>query len=136
MVTHSSYYAKVLEQAKPGSGMRMIYETNLEKVEGDVGVALDRVIDEPKTLMFYGSNLVFTGERKRKLALIKELVLDYYHTTIGALALQRDSEFLQLFNHYTLKAYMVFNVSFFSCCLPVWPAGLPGRAQATQADNS
>ena len=85
--------------------MRMIYETNLEKVEGDVGVSLDRVLDHPKTLMFFGYGLVSKDpERKRKLTLTQELVLDYYHTSIGGLALQKDSEFLQLFNHYTLKA--------------------------------
>ena len=76
MVTHSSYYASVLKRAKPGTGMRMIYETNLEKVEGDVEVSLDRVLDDPKakTLMFFGSGLVSRDpERKRKLTLTKEL---------------------------------------------------------------
>ena len=83
----------------------MIYDTNLVKVEGDVGDSLDRVLDHPKTLMFFGSGLVSEDpERKRKLTLTQELVLDYYHTSIGGLALQKDSEFLQLFNHYTLKA--------------------------------
>ena len=85
--------------------MRMIYDTKLEKVEGHVTDTLDRVINEPKTLMFYGSGLVSeVPETRRKLTLTQELVLDYYHTSIGGLALQKDSEFLQLFNHYTLKA--------------------------------
>ena len=75
------------------------------KVEGHVTDTLDRVIYEPKTLMFYGSGLVSEDpETRRKLTLTQELVLDYYHTSIGGLALQKDSEFLQLFNHYTLKA--------------------------------
>ena len=95
VVVSSSYYAYILSKAKPGSGMRMTYETNFEQKKNS-WEAMEAVLDDPKTLMFWGSNIVSSNTTwKKRLTQVVELSMDNLYFTLAGLGLQQDSEFLQ-----------------------------------------
>ena len=103
VVTMSPYHEYILASSKPGSAMLEVHNTQFEmkKDKDDVLNAMIQKADS-KTL-YYGPNawLIKHSPETHKLVFVE---LDGSVTTIGGFALQKDSEFLQIFNHYILKA--------------------------------
>ena len=105
VVTNSPYYANLLKRAKLGTAMNTVYNNRFEMKE-TFEEALEEVVKDPKTL-FYSTKALLRGTRLEK-ALVRQtfpLNMDDGVNVFATLALQKDSEFLQLFNHYILKAY-------------------------------
>ena len=92
VVVGNKYYTNILATAKPGSGMRRVFESgsNFKEMES-ANAAIEEAKTVPNTLFFYGVNP--KGRGKKGLTL--KLYLDNYYTLQAALALQKDSEFLQ-----------------------------------------
>ena len=106
VVTYSPYYERILKSAKPGSAMNYVYNNHFKMNQGFRGEISEEVVGDPKAL-FYGPKAVRRNSRFN-LRLFRQtfpLNMDdavYQSNTLG---LQKDSEFLQLFNHYIMKAY-------------------------------
>ena len=103
VVAHSSYYARILSRAEPGSGMRRTYETNFEQKK-NITEAMDEVLNVPKTLILLSRSIVTNNpERKRRLDQMFPLSIDDSSYSSAGLALQKDSEFLQGGNQIDFK---------------------------------
>ena len=111
VITMANYYENVLASAKPGSAMLEVYNNNFEKqTELDNSIqGLRKVLEDPdsKTLMFASPDSYIPTNPSEKAITDKTFPLKKLDDTlysIGTLALQKDSEFHQIFNHYILKA--------------------------------
>ena len=95
VVTDSPYYKGILSKAKPGTAMHTVYQNQFEATK-NMKDSLEKVIKQPKTLYY--------TERDKNLGKdTMHLTMDDAVFGDGSLALQKNSEFLQLFNHYILK---------------------------------
>ena len=91
VVVGTAYYARLFSTAKPGSGMRRIYESGLFKEYENAKEAIEDAENTPKTLLYYG-----VARRARGIGnLTLNLPLDSYLTQIAGFGFQKDSEFLQ-----------------------------------------
>ena len=91
VVVGTAYYARLFSTAKPGSGMRRIYESGLYVEYENIGEALKDAENTPKTLLYYLRN-----PRSRGLGnLTLNLPLDSYLKTFAGFGFQKDTEFLQ-----------------------------------------
>ena len=114
VITYSSFYKSLLEKSKPGSAKYEVFNHHFEiigkgqdayedKIEAYKVVIQD---SESKTLFFKMDILVSrTDEEKVLTDQLFALKIDDSLRVIGGFALQNDSEFLQLFNYYIMKAY-------------------------------
>ena len=91
MVVGTAHYARLFSTAKPGSGMRRIYESGLYVEYENIGEALKDAENTPKTLLYYGVNPRIRGIGN----LTENLRLDSYFRVLGGFGFQKDSEFLQ-----------------------------------------
>ena len=104
VITASAYYENMLARSKPGSAMLEVFKSHLE------GESHYKNEDEVMKAMIQDSTALYYGSFK----LIAKLVPTETHQefsvqcadspyALGALALQKDSEFLQIFNHHIVK---------------------------------
>ena len=107
--TTSSYYTSILADAPPGSAKNIVYKMHFEQLPVDAKAAL-KLISEPNTLWFdeklslvSGPNTAF--DELSALSQVHTLKMDDEIYAIGTLALQKESEFLEIFNHYILKQH-------------------------------
>ena len=107
VVTWSPYYANFLASSEPGSAKFEVHSNRFE-MKNDPKEALIAVIEDPdsKTLFMGTQNILIPANPSEKKILDRVFALKmddsiYASTT---LTLQKDSEFLQIFNHYILKA--------------------------------
>ena len=113
VICQSTYYENVLATAKPGSAMLEVYDNHFDKKEEeDMDNSIEglrEVIQDPesKTLM-YASPDSYMPKTPAEKAVTDQIFplkkLDDTLYSIGTLALTKDSEFHQIFNHYILKA--------------------------------
>ena len=110
VVGGSSFSMHILANAKPGTAMREVYENYGETISLDGSVRNKRisilmeVIKDPKRLLYAQAPMLPRSQSERKLLdQILELKMDDVNSGYATLALQRDSEFLPLFNHYIMK---------------------------------
>ena len=101
VTTGSSYFKSVLATAKIGTAKHHVYKTDIEDIDdadlnGDINVM--EAISKPKTL-YYGSTAEALGSDN-----LVSLKMDDEYRAQGGLVVQRDSEFLEIFNYYVLKA--------------------------------
>ena len=104
VITASAYYENILARSKPGSAMLEVFKSHFE------GESHYKNEDEVMKAMIRDSKALYYGSFK----LIAKLVPTETHQefsvqcddcaySLVALALQKDSEFLQIFNHHILK---------------------------------
>ena len=114
VVAVSTFAEKILANSEPGSAKHEVHKSNFEliKTEGKVlsgDKVLKAVVHDPhaKTLFYGNPEALITNKPHRKVLTDQmfALKMDDAVYSIGTLALQKDSEFLQLFNHYILKAF-------------------------------
>ena len=107
VISYSPYFGNILASSKPGSAKLEVYNYHFEmKKDGDE--AMNAVIQdsESKTLFYsYPSYLMpVTPSEKMLTDQLFALKMDDYVYGFTGLGLPKDSEFLQIFNHYILKA--------------------------------
>ena len=115
VVAVSAYYEKKLANSEPSSAKHEVHKSNFEllKSEGEEYAgekAITAVVNDPdaKTLMYSTPETLSghtTPHRKALTDQMFALKMDDAVYSIATLALQKDSEFLQIFNHYILKAF-------------------------------
>ena len=116
VVVLSPYYEKFLANSEPSSAKNEVFKSRykLLKSQGEM-VAADRVlhavVNDPhgKTLLYGNPAALIPSDSKPHRNILKNqmfaLKMDDSVYTIATLALQKDSEFLQIFNYYILKAF-------------------------------
>ena len=106
VITHSRYYEDKLAMSKPGSAKLEVFD-NLYEFKKDYTEALNEVIqDSDSKTLLYADPLVIIRE-KILTDQVYAIKMDDSVYGVGGLALQKDSEFLEIFNHYILKAMEV-----------------------------
>ena len=109
VVTWSGYYRRILAGSKEGSAKLEVYKNRFEYIN-DAKEAKRAVLADPnlKTLL-YARDIALIPRGTDPITKIQNnklfvLEMDDSVYTHAALALQKDSEFLQIFNHYILRA--------------------------------
>ena len=110
VVVGSEYYANLFAQGRLGSSVRKIYDTHvLSQEEFSDAYAFKKITKEPKTFAFMGLENTYSSPEAKKTLLTHDflrLKLDVkLSANCGGQALHKDSEFLSLFNHFTLKEH-------------------------------
>ena len=104
---------RMLQAAKPGSAKNIVFKSYTKRSDPRNKTSLDQkteaineIINDPKTLLYGESSYVIPGDSTMKTLTDQVFALKMDDTSygIGTLGLQKDSEFLQIFNHYILKA--------------------------------
>ena len=117
VISASTYYMNLLKSAPHDSAKYQVYKKYFENNTGLVSakdnqsimsVAMTETISDSKTLL-YATELTLarsSDAEERQLALqLFTLRMDDASLVWGGITLQKDSEFLGLFNHYMLKAF-------------------------------
>ena len=112
VTTYSPYYQSQLAGEKPGSPKLAVYEKYLKGREvvnsiASVKDAMTEVLEEPKTLMYGHHGVIgpFSNIDRGLRSQFQTLKIDDGSWMLTTLALQKDSEFLQVFNYYIMKQY-------------------------------
>ena len=111
VVSTSRYYTHLLQSAKPGTAKNIVFNSNFERLYLNPTTnishvkALFEAISEPKTLWYtvFSSTQSKDPEIQRYFNQLFALKMDDAVYGIMTMGLQKDSEFLQLFNHNILK---------------------------------
>ena len=108
VVTHSTYYEGILSRSKLGSGKREVHNNQFEGIMGHDEAIKEVVRDSDSKTLYYATPSQLMplnpSDKLLKDQLFALKMDDSVYSTAG-LALQLDSEFRQIFNHYILKAY-------------------------------
>ena len=107
IIITSGYYKNLLSHANPGTAKHIVYKKYIEKeIPKTEKEALPAVISEPKTLLYIlDTTALHPKDPKDKYLLdqVAFLKMDDSDNLMVGFGLQKDSEFLALFNHYILK---------------------------------
>ena len=109
VIVQTSYYKNILAAAENGSAKYQVYKKDIENGRlRDWTEAMDEIISDHKTLWYNqksgiisSPNLVTTA--KEKLKKVVALKMDDSGYSLTGFGLQKESEFLKMFNHYLLK---------------------------------
>ena len=109
VITNNNYFESILASSKPGSAKLQVYNNNFVKFRRERPFhAYDIVLQDPDSKILMYANADWIASRKpsgEKVAdHLKALKMDDSLYIMAGLTLQKDSEFLQIFNYYTLKA--------------------------------
>ena len=103
VIVYTPYYKMMLGQSEPGTPKHRVYNTLRQNgkgaIEVEVSEARRQAIEDPKTLIFASPA---DGRMTEPLYPLQMEDASYMLLTLG---LQKDSEFLQAFNYYLLKAF-------------------------------
>ena len=109
VVSISRYYTHLLKSAKPGTAKNTVYNSNFERLFLNPSdfKAIFRVISEPKTLLYtvFSAAQYKDPEKQRYANQLFALKMDDTVYGILSMGLQKDSEFLQLFNYCILRQF-------------------------------
>ena len=108
MIVPREYYGGILAAAEVGTAKHEVYKRYLENGQEENGDVVRKVIAEPKTLLYASSSSIVPGRltTETQKALYDQVValkMDDSVDVMAAYGLQKDSEFLDLLNHYILK---------------------------------
>ena len=108
VIVPREYYGRILAAAKVGTAKYEVYKKYIEKGQEENNNVVKRVIAEPKTLFYGSSSSIVPGRltTEAEKALYDQVValkMDDSVDVMAAYGLQKDSEFLDLLNHYILK---------------------------------
>ena len=120
VVTHGDFYKSLLANAGPGSAKHQVYKMHLENAELWTNSRDDygnkryeflrdlRLPENSKTLLYTTSNMM----RSTSAVWNKQIINDLFALKMedmvklaGGHVLQKDSEFLPIFNHYLVKQF-------------------------------
>ena len=111
----STLHTSILSEAKPGSAKREVYESMFEQIPWNTNTNT-KLISEPKTLWLAEKSSAVpysyaTMETRAQLSQLTTYNMDDLGYVQLALAGQKDSEFLEMFNYFLLKEFEhgVFN---------------------------
>ena len=103
VITPSQYYTNILASSKPGSSKHEVFSTHFE-MKKDRDEVLNAMIQETNSKkLYYGSQTWLMEQIPTETHKAFELEMDDGVYSIGGFGLQKDSEFLHIFNHYLLK---------------------------------
>ena len=115
VIARTSYDERFLASSKPGSARLEVYKKNFEK-KSNLHEILQAVIHDPnaKTLFYAPRSTLISQNSTDKMLKdqVFALEMDDSVKAMVGLALQKDSEFLQIFNHYILKGWFFFPIYF------------------------
>ena len=100
VIVTSGYYKKLLANSQPGTSKQMVYKMHIEKADVKPWDESIREVIEHKTLIYYNDILPRNKPMIDQLVILK---MDAPAYSVAGFALQKDSEFRGLFNHYILK---------------------------------
>ena len=106
VIVASSYYKSILETAKHGTAKLQVYKKDIKNEPiRDYNEALKEIISDPKTLWFTDklTTVPVTAIWEELFNQVVALKMDDSGYTITGFGLQKESEFLKMFNHYLLK---------------------------------
>ena len=107
VVSASPFYEGILASSKSGSAKLEVYNNHFE-LKKDWYEAMNAVIQDSDSKTLYYANpstlMPETAAEKVLTDKVFAIKMDDSVYGLGGLALQKDSEFLQIFNHYILKA--------------------------------
>ena len=113
VITDSNYFMKMLQAAKPGTPKNIVFNSYFRVIDQNNKTrkiaameALKSVISDSKILLYATEAfLAYTDDPTYNKLVDKVVALKMDDTlyTIGTLGLQKDSEFLQIFNYYILR---------------------------------
>ena len=109
----STLFTSILSEAKPGSAKHKVYESMFEQIPWEGNADTDfqmKLISEPKTLWLNLKSSAVppsfaTIELRAKFSQLTTYNMDDLGYVQLALALQKDSEFLEIFNYFLLKEF-------------------------------
>ena len=105
VLAFSTHYKNILANAEDGTARKKVYQ-NYFGMKKDYDEALQEVIENPRTLLFASGRIKESKLKQKELAQrVMKLNTDNLGYSIGSFGLQKNSEFLQMFNHYILKGY-------------------------------
>ena len=102
VVTGSGYFENILRTARPGSPMHEVYTTRFLGNMKNKDTALAYTLSDPKILHYDIYSLVNPRELVKQTFRLQMTDAVY---GAGTVCLQKDSEFLQIFNHYIIKGH-------------------------------
>ena len=103
VIVSSAYHKGLLALAEKGTPKYSVYETYIENDRiRDHEEALTEIISNPKTLM-YSDDVAMIGYPQAHNVIA--LKMDDSAYSWGAFGLQKDSEFLEVFNYYLLREF-------------------------------
>ena len=102
VIVPSEYYKRILESSGPGTAKYEVYKKYLE---GATEQEKEIIVTEPKTLMYASSisTVPFFAAERAFCDQVVALDMDDSSHVMSAFGLQKDSEFLEILNHYLLK---------------------------------
>ena len=107
VIVKSSYYKGVLAEAKSGTAKHQVYKKYIEneRIRDEPFEAEREIISDPKTLWYIIklATVPLTATGKELLDQVVALKMDDSSYAISGFGLQKESEFLKMFNHYLLK---------------------------------
>ena len=104
VIAASAYYGSILASSEPGTAKYEVYKEHLVHL-GASEKGLKKIVAEPTTLMYASSlsAVPFFPEERTLTDQVVALNMDDSAHVMSAFGLQKDSEFLDLLNHYLLK---------------------------------
>ena len=111
VITHSNYFAGFLEDANKISAKYKVYKSHFDLIDRNnrttneiMNQVINEVIDDPQTLWYATPGSL--NHKKRPLTKqLFALKMDDEAIGYSALALQKHSEYLPVFNHHIMKGY-------------------------------
>ena len=103
VVSTGGYYKGLLANAKSAAGIK-VYNDYFESTDSSKE-SLISILEDPKKLMYTAHTTSSDPELKPLYDQCETLEIQNSKTTSNAIVLPRNSEFLQIFNHYILKAH-------------------------------
>ena len=107
VIASSPYFANILANSKPGSAKFEVYNNHFE-MNSDLDESINAIIQDSnsKMLLYTEPSALIPTTPAEKMLTDQLFALKMDNPIVGltCLALQNDSEFLQIFNHYILKA--------------------------------
>ena len=113
VIPYMLYYEKMLRDAKPGTAKNIVYNSYLRtidttnKTQRELAVYIFKeAISDSKTLIYMPSAVLAETDYAPFKELADQMValkMDDAQFSTGTVGLQKDSEFLQIFNHYFLQ---------------------------------
>ena len=104
VIVCSSFYREALASAEPNSAKYIVYKTYIEPENiSTIDMALKKVATDEKVVLYYGLSVLASKDAENYTNKLVGLKLNEY--SLATFPLQKNSEFLQLFNYYILKEY-------------------------------
>ena len=103
VIAHSNHVESLLKNSGTGTARMKVYQDKFE-MKKNREEAINEVVDDPKCLLFTHLAISLSEDPKDRTYPLKT---DNLVNTFGGFGFQKNSEFVQIFNHYIVKAYEI-----------------------------